>query len=80
MTLGTITSLLHALPSPASRRPPIATSLVLCLGPLEPFRPSDLLYSTFGEQLNTWQKASKIEYAARKEFRRIAALYEQEAR
>ena len=36
----------------------------------------DLLYSSFGESLSSWQKASKMEYAAKMEFRRIAALYE----
>ena len=36
----------------------------------------DLLYSSFGESLSSWQKASKVEYAAKMEFRRIAALYE----
>ena len=35
----------------------------------------DLLYSSFGDSLSSWQKASKMEYAAKKEFRRIAALY-----
>jgi len=38
---------------------------------------SELLYSSFGESLSSWQKASKIEYAAKKEYKRIAALYDQ---
>jgi len=37
----------------------------------------ELLYSSFGESLSSWQKVSKIEYAAKKEYKRIAALYDQ---